>query len=201
LTHLTELSDALFLSVNDLARTSGWLHGPAVAYAKYGLVLFAGLLVLGAWRRRGSRDVELAAALWAGLATLLAVAVNQPVASLVAERRPYAVHPAALVLVDRTTDWSFPSDHAVMAGAAAVGLLLVSRRLGAAAVGAALLMAVTRVYVGAHYPHDVLAGLCLGGAVAAFGWVLVRRPLTRAVRACRSLPGVDRLLAPTTEAS
>ena len=33
------------------------------------------------------------------------------VAALVAEARPYAEHPSALVLVDRTTDWSFPSDH------------------------------------------------------------------------------------------
>ncbi|MFM6850505.1 MAG: phosphatase PAP2 family protein [Terrabacter sp.] len=197
LTHLTDLSDALFLRVNDVARASAWLHGPAVAYAKYGLVLFAGLLLIGAWRRRGAGEVELASAVWAGLATLLAIAVNQPIAALVAERRPYAAHPAALVLVDRSTDWSFPSDHAVMAGAAAVGLLLVSRRLGALAVTAALLMAATRVYVGAHYPLDVVAGLCLGGAISGLGWLLARRPLTRLVRTARSLPVVDRLLAPT----
>ncbi len=159
MTHLTDLSDALFLRVNDVARSSAWLHGPATAYAKYGVVLFAGLLLLGVWRRRGAAAVELAAAVWAGLATLLAVAVNQPVAALVAEPRPYAVHPAALVLVDRSSDWSFPSDHSVMAGAAAVGLFLVSRRLGAVAAVAALLMAITRVYVGAHFPLDVVAGL------------------------------------------
>lgn len=197
MTHLTDLTDALFLRVNDVARDTSWLHGPAVAYAKYGLVLFAALLLLGAWRRRGAGEVELASAVWAGLATLLAVAVNQPVAAIVAEPRPYAVHPAALVLVDRTSDWSFPSDHSVMAGAAAVGLLLVSRRLGAVAATAALLMAVTRVYVGAHFPLDVVAGLCLGGLVAGFGWLLVRRPLTRIVRTARSLPGVERLLAPS----
>ena len=197
MTHLTDLSDALFLRVNDVARSSAWLHGPATAYAKYGVVLFAGLLLLGVWRRRGAAAVELAAAVWAGLATLLAVAVNQPVAALVAEPRPYAVHPAALVLVDRSSDWSFPSDHSVMAGAAAVGLFLVSRRLGAVAAVAALLMAITRVYVGAHFPLDVVAGLCLGGLVSGFGWLLVRRPLTRVVGTARSLPWVDRLLAPS----
>ena len=147
-------------------------------------------------RRRGANDRHLAAAIWAGVATVLAVAVNQWVASLVAEARPYAAHPAALTLVDRTTDWSFPSDHSVMAGAAAVGLLLVSRRLGAVAAAAALLMAATRVYVGAHYPHDVVAGLALGAAVAGCGWLLVRAPLTRLVGALRRLPVVDRVLAP-----
>ena len=90
---LLDISDALFLSVNDFARASAWLHPPAVAYAKYGLVVFAALLLLGVWQSRRSTDRQLAAASWAGLATLLAVAVNQPVAALVAEARPYAAHP------------------------------------------------------------------------------------------------------------
>jgi undecaprenyl-diphosphatase len=40
-------------------------------------------------------------------------------------------------------------------------------------------MALARVYIAAHYPADVAAGLLLGGLVAAFIWLLVRRPLTR----------------------
>jgi membrane-associated phospholipid phosphatase len=194
--NLLDLSTTLFLRVNDFARTTPWLHAPAVAYAKYGLVVFAALLLVGVWQRRSSGDRELAAAVWAGLGTLLAVAVNQPVAALVAERRPYAAHPGVLVLVDRSTDWSFPSDHSVMAGAAAVGLLLVSRRLGAVAAVAALLMAAVRVYVGAHYPDDVVAGLALGAIVAGVGWLVVARPLTWLVHRGRALPLVDRVLAP-----
>lgn len=196
MSNLLDLSTTLFLRVNDFARTTPWLHAPAVAYAKYGLVVFAALLLVGVWQRRGSGDRELAAAVWAGLGTLLAVAVNQPVASLVAERRPYAAQPGVLVLVDRSTDWSFPSDHSVMAGAAAVGLLLVSRRLGAVAAVAALLMAAVRVYVGAHYPDDVVAGLALGAIVAGVGWLVVARPLTWLVHRGRALPLVDRVLAP-----
>ena len=198
MSRLFDLSQALFLRVNDFARTSTALHAPVVAYATYGLVVFAALILLGVWIRRGASDRQLAAAVWAGVGTLLAVAVNQPAAALVAEARPYAAHPSALTLVDRTTDWSFPSDHAVMAGAAAVGLLLVSKRLGAVAFGAALLMAATRVYVGAHYPHDVVAGLLLGAAVAVFGWLLVRPLLTRIVGALRTLPVIDRALAPVS---
>lgn len=199
MSNLLDLSTALFLRVNDFARTSTWLHAPAVAYAKYGLVVFAALILVGVWRRRGDTDRLLAAAIWAGLGTLLAVAVNVPVAAAVAEVRPYAAHPAALVLIDRTTDWSCPSDHAAMAGAAAVGLFIVSKRLGAVAVVAALLMAATRVYVGAHYPHDVVAGLLLGAAVAGLGWLLLRRPLTWLVHRARSLPVVDRVLAPDAQ--
>ena len=83
------------------------------------------------------------------------------------------------LLVDKTTDFSFSSDQATVAGAVAVGLLMTSRRWGIVAAVLAIVMAFTRVYVGAHYPGDVLAGLALGGAVAAAGTVLVVPLLTR----------------------
>jgi undecaprenyl-diphosphatase len=83
--------------------------------------------------------------------------------------------------VDRSTDFSFPSDHAVMAGSATAGLFLVNRRLGLVSLVLALLMAFTRVYVGAHFPGDVLAGLLLGAAVSLGGFLLLRPVLLRIV--------------------
>src|SRR6266545_4878153 len=74
----------------------------------------------------------------------------------------------------------------VCAGAAAVGLVFVSRVLAAAAVAAALLMAFARVYVAAHYPVDVAAGLVLGAVVAVACYALSRRLLVRGVHAVAS---------------
>jgi membrane-associated phospholipid phosphatase len=112
-----------FLDVNHLARTSGWLHTPMRIYAQLGIVLFAAALVLSWWLARRNGAVEqVAAALWAPIGVLLAVGLNQFIAAAVAEPRPYAVLPHALVLVPRSSDSSFPSDHAVMAGAVAVGV-------------------------------------------------------------------------------
>ena len=102
----------------------------------------------------------MAAALWAPLGTLIAVGINQPIADLVGEERPYAILPDILVLAQHTTDPAFASDHAVMAGAVTAGMFLVSRRLGLVAAAAAVLMAFARVYIAAHYPIDVLAGCC-----------------------------------------
>jgi membrane-associated phospholipid phosphatase len=171
----------LFGAVNDFARSTGWLHGPLLAYASYGVALFAVLLVAGWWLARVHGPRAMAAALWAGGGMLIAVALNQPIVRSVHEARPYTVHPRILVLAHRSTDFSCPSDHAVMAGAAAAGLWLVSRRLGVVAAVAALVMGFARVYIAAHYPHDVVIGLALGAAFVLLGWLLVSRPLTRLV--------------------
>lgn len=178
-----------FLSVNEWAQDTPWLHGVVKAYAGYGAALFAGLLLLGYLEARRSGSPRLlAASAWSGVATLLAVAVNQPIASGVGEPRPFSVFPDALVLAHRSADPSFASDHAVMAGAAAVALCFVSRRLGVVAGAAAVLMAFARVYVGAHFPVDVVAGLALGAAVAAGGWALLHRPLTGVVHRAGRTP-------------
>ncbi len=194
---LRTLDDRLLMAVNDWARDTPALHAWVLGYATYGVVLFAALMIgaLVAARHRSSRD--LAATGWVPLGMLIAVALNQPIGRLVGEARPYAAHPGMLRLADVTTDFSFPSDHAVMAGAVAAGLLLAHRRLGIVAVVAALLMAFSRVYIAAHYPWDVLAGLLLGAAVALAGWALLRVPLTALTEWLRSLPRVRTVFAPT----
>ncbi len=196
---LHELDDDLFLATNSLARHTGWLHGVVLDYAKYGIVLFALLLAVGLLYARTRDSRTLAAAGWAAIAPLLALAVNQPISNSFHEARPYVTHPHILLLITRSADYSFPSDHTVMAGAVATGLFLVSRRLGMFAAAAALLMAFARVYVAAHYPWDVLAGLGLGAAVAAAGWLVLRVLLTGLTAWLRRQPGLGVVFAPTPQ--
>jgi membrane-associated phospholipid phosphatase len=171
-----------FLVVNDWARHTGWLHGAMKLYASDGVALFAVFLILGWWIARRRNDPRrMATALWAGIGTIVAVGVNQPIVNGVKENRPYVTLHHTLLLVSRSTDYSFPSDHATMAGAVAAGLLLVAWRLGLLALLAALLIAFARVYIGAHYPGDVLAGLAVGAVVVLVGYLIVVPLLTRLI--------------------
>lgn len=178
-----------------------------IGYASGGVAAFAVLLVGGWWLARRSSDATtIAWSLWAGAGAIVALAVNQPIVAAAHTKRPFVVLPHALQLAQHNADYGFPSDHATMAGAVAAGLIVVHRILGAVAAGAAVLMAFARVYVGVHWPADVVAGLGIGAVtVLALGVVVVPllrraiewachtrlRPLVIAGPDVRSRAGVD----------
>ncbi len=179
-----------FLDVNGFARHTGWLHAAMMDYAvDGGIVLLALLLVVGWWLARRRRDARaMAASLWAAVGTVIALGLAQPVNHAVAEARPWQSLPHALILAGHSTDFSFPSDHAVMAGAVTAGILLYHRRLGIVAAIFGLLLCFGRVYIGAHYPQDVAAGLALGALVVLVGYAVIRIPMTAAVALASRTP-------------
>lgn len=175
--------------INRFADRTNFAHGFFRAYAGAGVVVFAALLLITFLDGRlHGRSDEVAGSVWAGAAALIALEIGQWIGTAIDRARPYESLPNVHVLVSRTTDFSFPSDHATMAGAVAVGLLFANRRWGIVASMAAVLMAFTRVYVGAHYPSDVLAGLALGGLVAATGAIWLVPLIDRGVRRLATTP-------------
>jgi undecaprenyl-diphosphatase len=124
------------------------------------------------------------------LGTMFAAAVGLFAARFLAATLPFRLRPrfepglhlvwpaapTSLSLVD----WSaFPSDHAVMFSALAIGLCFVSWRMGLVAlVYAIVIVCFPRVYFGIHYPTDIIAGLALGALVAyCMNGVAVRRQI------------------------
>ena len=147
--------DAMMPAITDLHK---------VAWAVYGVV--PGVFALWLWKgRRRALQVFVVAALAVSAGDLLAYRVIKPWA---ARLRPERAGVSVKIRAPISGTYGFPSNHAVNAGAAAAVMSVAYPGYVVAFSGGALLVAYSRVYVGAHYPSDVLAGLALG---AAIGWL------------------------------
>lgn len=154
--------------LNGLAGRSHLFDTLAVDCTKYAAVLL-GVLVIAAWivlpsdRRTAPRRLAVIAI----VAALLALGASQVIGHTWFRERPYVAH-AARLLVPPSADPSFPSDHATGAFALAVPFVLDRRvrRFGALLVLTAVMLGLSRVIVGTHYPSDVLGGALLGSAAA-----------------------------------
>jgi undecaprenyl-diphosphatase len=132
--------------------------------AAWGEPLFIAVVVVWLlWGLARGRPDDWLGAVTALVAAALALGANLLISHFWVRPRPFADHPGAVhVLLAHSADASFPSDHAAAGFAVAVVLLRHHRRLGWAAVAAAAVMSFARVYVGDHYPGDVLAGALIG---------------------------------------
>ncbi|MDF3299214.1 phosphatase PAP2 family protein [Streptomyces tropicalis] len=181
------IDGGLYTDVTDFARHTHWLNGPAAAYSAYGTGLFAVLLLAAWWRARHQDDAVMAKVLLAPFAVVLAYAVNSGIKMFFDEPRPCRALPHDFLIeaCPPMDDYAFPSNHTTVALAFAVALLLVSRWLGSVALLAAVAMGASRVYVGAHYPHDVAAGALVGTVVCLVTVLALRRPATSVVQRLR----------------
>jgi undecaprenyl-diphosphatase len=86
--------------------------------------------------------------------------------------RPFISDTEIAPLIKTPSSSSFPSGHAATAAAGALSLSVVYPALAPALLLAGALVALSRVYLGVHYPFDVLAGIFIGSATAGFVLVL-----------------------------
>ena len=101
-----------------------------------------------------------------GAAILVAESLSGALKEWADRDRPPLSNPEPEPLVDLPATYSFPSGHATVSFACATVLALAVPRLRVPLFVLAALIAWSRVYVGVHYPFDVLAGAALGIATA-----------------------------------
>lgn len=141
------------------------IHVADWAAPAFALALLVWFLI--GWWRGAPRDRQ--AALAGLAAALLALLINLVIGHLYFRPRPFVAHPQTVhLLVSHVRDASFPSDHAAAGFAIAGVLFRFRRRWGSVLLLTAALVCYARVYVGDHYPGDVLGGAAIGIIAAGF---------------------------------
>ncbi len=118
----------------------------------------------------------------AGMALVFSVLINNVmIKPNVGRIRPYEVVDGLKLLIEKQHDPSFPSGHSGASLAAAVVYLVKGpKKIGIPAIILALLIAFSRLYVGVHYPTDVIAGIITGTCCAIISimiWSIVSKRL------------------------
>ncbi len=154
------------LSLLRIMRTRG--HHPVAEKAAQALAksgengyLWFGIGTLGALVDRRRRKQ------WAAAAAIGPVAIVLNFGIKLIARRPRPQLEGLPPLGGAPSSLSFPSAHATASFAAATAMSRIAPELRVALFGAAALMAVTRPYLGMHYPSDVVVGAALGTSLGA----------------------------------
>ena len=110
----------------------------------------------------------------AGIALVFSVLINNVlIKPNVGRIRPYEVVDGLKLLIERQHDPSFPSGHSGASFAAAVVFLVKGpKKLGIPAIIMAALIAFSRLYVGVHYPTDVICGIITGTCCAIISFMI-----------------------------
>lgn len=133
----------------------------------------------------------------AGMALVLSVLINNAIIkNLVARPRPYLPETVGgqglILLIEKQHDWSFPSGHSGASFAAAVVFLCKGpKKLGIPSIIMAFLIAFSRLYVGVHYPTDVIFGIISGTCCAIISMMIWKIVSERLPEKAANLVGIE----------
>lgn len=153
----------IFSKINNLAGHSSYTDLAMVAIAKWG-VIFYGIALAALWFKKGhheqvfkTRKGVIKVVLSAGIALF----INQMIGLAYFRPRPFATH-EVILLLDRSPDPSFPSDHAAGAASITASILGENKTWGMILTVISMLLFFSRIYCGTHYPLDILGGISTG---------------------------------------
>ena len=172
-------------AINSLAGLYGPLDALMITMTYFGVPSMVLWVALQWWFGAEPHSARRHAIVSAGLAFMLGLLINQIILLFVHRMRPYDSGLTSL-LIPATSDPSFPSDHATASIAIALAFLMKGFRLKGLWLGlVAIMVCISRVYVGMHYVTDVIGGMLTAFiACLLVGWLyragsLVDTRLTR----------------------
>lgn len=160
---MTSLNYELLKAINDLAGKSSIVDAIMIFATNYAVPVFA-IVLLMMWFF--GKEYMKKTVVYSALSGVLGILINVLISKIYFEPRPFVTHDDLNVLVAHARDASFPSDHTTGAIALAFAIALRNKRIGIVMMVFALITGFSRMYVGNHYPGDVVVGIVIGLLVA-----------------------------------
>ena len=154
----------LFKAIHQYAGHHPFLDSFMVFITERALIIFAIALLL-MWFFGNEKYKK--TVFFASVTGFLGLFLNYVIGHIYYEPRPFVTH-SVHVLIKHAADASFPSDHTTGAFSLALAVLLRHRKIGLGMLLLAILTGFSRIYVGHHYPFDVLGSIVVGFAVSVF---------------------------------
>ncbi|WHY73649.1 undecaprenyl-diphosphatase [Fictibacillus enclensis] len=167
----TQFNNETFRSINQLADPLSALNPFMVFMAEYMLYIL-GIVLFGYVLTRSKRNRVMV--VFAIVSCLVAEIFGRLAGLFYSHHQPFSVLPDVNQLIEHAIDNSFPSDHSIIFFSVCMVLLLFKRKTGAIWMFIACCVAIFRVWVGVHYPVDVVTG----GLLGIFSAVLVVKTMS-----------------------
>jgi undecaprenyl-diphosphatase len=170
--NLTEINVSLFRMVNNLGKDMIFLN-PAMKFIAEYLVIMLVMGIVFYWFS-GPKNNRIMV-ICGSFTFLLAEIVGKLAGKLYSNNQPFAELENVNKLMGHEIDNSFPSDHTILFFAFCISFYLFNRKTGLLWVIAAFLVGFSRIWVGVHYPADVIAGAVISIIAALFVYRAVRK--------------------------
>ncbi|MFZ7942607.1 undecaprenyl-diphosphatase [Neobacillus sp. 19] len=145
----------LFHAINQHAGHHPFLDGLMAFVTKDALIVYTVVLLL-MWIF--GKEKYKYSVVYAAITGAIALFINYILGHIYDEPRPFVTHHVNL-LIQHAKDSSFPSDHTTGAFSLALAVVMRHRKIGFGMLFFAILTGISRIYVGHHYPFDVLGSM------------------------------------------
>jgi undecaprenyl-diphosphatase len=167
---LKAMNIEFFRIINDAGKEFEVLNPVMVFIANNAIYLLAAAVLVYLFSRQAGNRLMVVS----GLAALLLAEVAGKIVGLFhSNQQPFATLAEVNQLIDMEVNNSFPSDHTIIFFTMSVTFWLFKRKHTYVWILLAVLVGISRIWAGVHYPADIAVGAILGSAFAYLGYVLI----------------------------
>ncbi len=166
----SETNITLFRAVNDIGKEYPDINPLFIFFAEYTVYCLM-LVLLFYWLTRSTKNKLMVVS--AVFAFFIAEVTGKLLGLIYSHRQPFAVWSDVNKLIEKEVGNSFPSDHTIVFFSVCITIALFRKRFWYLWVALALLLSISRIYVGVHYPVDILVGALLGIVAAILVYKII----------------------------